>query len=127
MGSSRRIALAEPVLALDHDIRAVAAYQLGICSVGVGDDLYSLPFRGRDRVFSQKPSATADGDLTLLQRSNLQRVERSQSGHQQDRSLRRRHSRYRNDRGSGHHDVLRLRAAFGAHWIDCRYHLLAGM
>src|ERR1700719_4047005 len=42
--------------ALDRDIRAVAAHQLGICWVGVGDDLYSLPFRGRDRVLSQKPS-----------------------------------------------------------------------
>src|SRR6267143_502691 len=56
--------------ALDHDIRAVAAHQLGICWVGVGDDLYSLPFRGRDRVLSQKPSATAHGEeLTLLQPS----------------------------------------------------------
>src|SRR6266403_2053729 len=45
----------------NHDIRAVAAYQLGICWLGVGDDLYSLPFRGRDRVLSQKPSATAQG------------------------------------------------------------------
>lgn len=47
--------------ALDHDIRAVAACYLGICWPGVGDDLNSLPFRGRDRVLSQKPSATAQG------------------------------------------------------------------
>jgi hypothetical protein len=38
--------------ALDHDIRAVAACYLGICWPGVGDDLNSLPFRGRDRVLS---------------------------------------------------------------------------
>jgi hypothetical protein len=48
--------------ALDHDIRAVAAYQLSDCWLGVSDNRYSLPLRGRNRVLSQKPRATADGE-----------------------------------------------------------------
>src|SRR5438132_5811723 len=41
LGSSRADRLGEAESALDHDIRAVAAYQLGICWLGVGDNLYS--------------------------------------------------------------------------------------
>ena len=48
--------LGEAGSALDHDIRAIAAHQLGICWLGVGDNLYSPLFRGRDRVLSQSPA-----------------------------------------------------------------------
>jgi len=60
IGQLPRIALAKRARARPR-YRRRSRVPSRLCWLGVGDDLYSLPFRGRDRVLSQKPSATAHG------------------------------------------------------------------